>query len=114
LGPTPDALCTTCGELLDWFRSFYADEKGLDLGKITAETRFLDLSADSLDYVEWVIEAEEQFGVVIPDATAERMMTVGDFLGYIRANTGGGKLPGKWSPPSSRGSDAMWDRQVDG
>jgi acyl carrier protein len=106
-------LCPECGKLLDWFRSHYADVKGLDLTKITTETRFIDLSVDSLDYVEWVIEAEERFGVVIPDQDAERLMTVGDYLGYIRLSMGGAKPSGGWSPRSSGGSDPMWDRQLD-
>lgn len=111
-GLTPDALCPACGRLLDWFRGYYADEV-LNLEKITAETRFDDFSADSLDDVEWVIEAEERFGVIIPDRDAERIRTVGDYLGYIRANMGDGKSPGGWSPRPSGGSDPMWDRQVD-
>jgi acyl carrier protein len=112
IGLTPDALCPACGRLLGWFRGYYASEP-LDLGTITAETKFTDFLADSLDYVEWLVEAEEHFGVVIPDRDAERMTTVGDFLGYIRLCQGAAKPPGGWSPRSSGSSDPMWDRQVD-
>ena len=84
-----------------------------EIEKTTTETKFHDLSVDSLDYVEWVIEAEEQFGVVIPDADAEWFRTVGGFLGYIRDSIGGIKLPEGSLPRSSRDSDPMWDRQVD-
>jgi acyl carrier protein len=110
-GLSTDALCPPCGRLLDWFRAFYVDEEELDLGKITAETRFLDLMTDSLDYVEWVIEAEEEFGIVIPDRDAERLQTVGDYLGYIRLHAGKSveqALHRTWG-----GSDPMWDRRVD-
>jgi acyl carrier protein len=99
--------------MLDWFRDHYADVEGLDLGKITTDTTFIDLSTDSLDYVEWVIEAEEQFGVVIPDTAVERIRTVGDFLRFIQANTGGKKSLKGRSLRSSGGSDPMWDRQMD-
>jgi acyl carrier protein len=85
----------------------------LDLEKMTAETTFHDLSVDSLDYVEWLVEAEERFGVVIPDGTAERMRTVGDYLEYIRISIGGAKPPEGWSPRSSGRTHPMWDRQVD-
>lgn len=109
-GLTCDALCPPCGKLLDWFRNYYAAEP-LDLGTITTETRFTDFLADSLDYVEWLVEAEEQFGIAIPDEDAERMTTVGHYLLYIRLHAS--KPLGEWSPRSSHGSDAMWDRQLD-
>jgi acyl carrier protein len=110
-GLNADALCPACGHLLDWFRGFYVDEEGLDLGKITAETTFLDLSTDSLDYVEWLIEAEQQYGIVIPDQDAERLRTVGDYLGYIRF--GARKPLEQWPQRISGTSDPMWDHQVD-
>ena len=37
-----------------------------------------DLGADSLDLVELVMAFEEEFGVDIPDETAESIRTVGD------------------------------------
>jgi acyl carrier protein len=76
-GLTSDPLCPACGRLLDWFRGHFADAV-LGLEKITAETTFDDLGADSLDDVEWAIEAEERFGAVVSDAAAQRMRTVGD------------------------------------
>jgi acyl carrier protein len=111
-GLTPDALCPICGRLLDWFRGHYADE-GLDLTKLTAETTFRDISADSLEDVEWLVEAEEKFGVVIPDADAARMKTVGDYLGDLRLSMGGARpSPGQLSGMPSE-LDPMWDRQID-
>ncbi|WP_165226888.1 phosphopantetheine-binding protein [Aquisphaera insulae] len=100
-----DALCPTCGKLLSWFRSKFSEEKGLDLRSLTALTTFRDLSTDSLDHIEWVMEAEGQFGIILTDAVAERLLTVGDFLGYIRAHAGG---------TSPAGSNVMWDPQIDG
>ena len=43
-----------------------------------------DLGADSLDQVELVMAFEEEFGVDIPDETAERIRTVEDI--YKLAN----------------------------
>jgi acyl carrier protein len=111
-GLSPEALCPACGKLLDWFRAFYAAEPFLDLSTITTETRFIDFLADSLDYVEWVVEAEEHFGVVISDRDTERLRTVGDYLRFIRANMGGGTPSGGWSSPYA-GSEPMWDRELD-
>ena len=45
----------------------------------SSSDRFVeDLGADSLDLVELVMAFEEEFGVDIPDETAERIRTVGD------------------------------------
>jgi acyl carrier protein len=86
-------LCAECRELLRWFRSYFADVPKLDLLTITPRTRFIeDLALDSLDYIDWVLEAESVFGVRIPDRDAERLRTVGDYLGRLR-NDGARWLP---------------------
>lgn len=42
-----------------------------------------DLDVDSLSMVEVVVEAEEQFGVKIPDDEVKNLKTVGDAVAYI-------------------------------
>ena len=42
-----------------------------------------DLGADSLDAVELIMALEEKFGIEIPDADAEAMLTVNDAVRYI-------------------------------
>jgi len=42
-----------------------------------------DLSADSLDLVELVMAAEEEFGVVIPDSDVENIVSVKECIDYI-------------------------------
>lgn len=42
-----------------------------------------DLDVDSLSMVEVVVEAEEQFGVKIPDEEVKNLKTVGDAVAYI-------------------------------
>ena len=77
--------CAECRELLRWFRSYFADVPKLDLLTITPETRFVDdLGADSLDYIDWVLEAESVFNIRISDHDAERMRTVADYLRRLR------------------------------
>ena len=44
------------------------------------------MGADSLDTVELVMALEETFGIEIPDDKAEKIITVGDAVGYIKAN----------------------------
>ena len=43
-----------------------------------------DLSADSLDIVELVMNIEETFEIEIPDSAAEKIVTVGDVVDYIQ------------------------------
>jgi acyl carrier protein len=42
-----------------------------------------DLDVDSLSMVEVVVEAEEKFGVTIPDDEVKNLKTVGDAVAYI-------------------------------
>ena len=42
-----------------------------------------DLGADSLDAVELIMALEEKFGIEIPDADAEAMLTVDEAIKYI-------------------------------
>ena len=42
-----------------------------------------DLGLDSLDMVELVMSIEEVFGLVVPDDAADRLITVGDVVGFI-------------------------------
>lgn len=71
--------CVECRELLRWFRSYFADLPKSEVSVITPCTRFFeDLGVDSLDYIDWVLEAACVFDVHISDRDAERMRTVGD------------------------------------
>jgi len=57
---------------------------GVDKGEITRDTSFVnDLSADSLDTVELVMEFEDEFEMSIPDEEAEKIQTVGQAIDYI-------------------------------
>lgn len=42
-----------------------------------------DFKADSLDAVEIMMDLEDDFGLAIPDAAAERVHTVKDIVDYI-------------------------------
>ena len=45
-----------------------------------------EVTADSLDTVELIMEFEKEFGISIPDDQAEKIQTVGDAISYIEAN----------------------------
>ena len=63
------------------------DHLGVDEGKVTPTSKFIDdLGADSLDTVELVMAFEEEFGCEIPDDAAETILTVKDAINYIDSN----------------------------
>ncbi|MDQ1287875.1 MAG: acyl carrier protein [Actinomycetota bacterium] len=43
-----------------------------------------DLEIDSLDMMQIVVDAEERFGVRIPDDEVKNLKTVGDAISYIQ------------------------------
>ena len=54
---------------------------------VKMESTFIDdLGADSLDIVELIMALEEEFDIEIPDADAEKVVTVGDVVDYIKEN----------------------------
>ena len=54
---------------------------------VTLEASFInDLGADSLDIIELVMALEEEFDMEIPDADAEKIVTVNDVVEYIKNN----------------------------
>ncbi len=58
---------------------------GANKEPVTLETSFVnDLSADSLDIVELVMEFEDAFDMNISDDDAEKIRTVGDAVNYIK------------------------------
>ena len=63
------------------------DLLGVDEARITPEARFReDLEADSLDLVELIMAFEDKFGAEISDEVAQKIVTVGDAVGYIDAH----------------------------
>ena len=57
---------------------------GIPAADVTLEKSFTDdLDVDSLSMVEVVVEAEERFGVKIPDYEVKNLKTVGDSVAYI-------------------------------
>lgn len=61
-----------------------AEQLGAEKDKINKDTHFVnDLSADSLDVVELVMELEEEFDINIPDDAAEKIQTIGQAVDYI-------------------------------
>lgn len=63
------------------------DRLDVDEEKVTLDATFKeDLGADSLDIVELVMEMEDEFDIEIADEDAEKIVTVGDAVEYIKAH----------------------------
>ncbi|MDH4155320.1 MAG: acyl carrier protein [Nitrospira sp.] len=66
-------------------KKIIAEQLGVEEDEVTAEASFVeDLGADSLDTVELVMALEEEFSIEIPDEDAEKILTVGKALDYIK------------------------------
>ena len=64
-----------------------SEQLSIDPEEITMESSFIDdLGADSLDIVELLMALEEEFDIEIPDEEAEKLVTVGDAVDYIKNN----------------------------
>jgi acyl carrier protein len=66
-------------------KEIIVEQLGVSAEQVKHEARFIDdLGADSLDTVELIMALEEEFGVEIPDEDAEKMVTVGDAVNYLK------------------------------
>jgi hypothetical protein len=52
-------LCPECAHLLRWVQGYFAGVLDPVL-QITTETTFNELGVESLDYMNWILEAEER------------------------------------------------------
>ena len=66
-------------------KKIIGEQLGVEEDEVTPEASFVeDLGADSLDTVELVMALEEEFGIEIPDEDAEKILTVGKAMDYIK------------------------------
>jgi len=69
-------------------KQIIVEQLGVDEAEVTPTASFVDdLGADSLDTVELVMALEEHFDIQIPDEDAEKIVTVGDAIQYIKDNS---------------------------
>jgi len=72
--------------LFEEIKMIVSEQLGVKLDEIKPTASFRDdLGADSLDAVELIMALEEKFGIEIPDADAEAMLTVNDAIKYIES-----------------------------
>ncbi|MBR2241201.1 MAG: acyl carrier protein [Clostridia bacterium] len=72
-------------EVFEKVKNIIVEQLGATESSVTMEASFIDdLGADSLDIVELIMALEEEFDTEIPDADAEKVVTVGDVVEYIK------------------------------
>ena len=74
-------------EIFEKVKEIIVEQLGVTETSVTLDASFIDdLGADSLDIVELIMALEEEFDTEIPDSDAEKVVTVGDVIDYIKEN----------------------------
>ncbi|HED23604.1 MAG TPA: acyl carrier protein [Firmicutes bacterium] len=66
-------------------KEIIAEQLEVAVDKLSIDTTFEDIDADSLDIVELVMALEEEFDLEISDQEIENIKTVGDVVKYIES-----------------------------
>ena len=73
-------------EILAGLAEIVNEETGIDAASVQSDKSFTDdLDIDSLSMMTIVVNAEEKFGVTIPDDEVKNLKTVGDAVNFIVA-----------------------------
>ncbi len=68
-------------------KEIIVEQLGVNESEVKPEAKFVDdLGADSLDLVELVMALEEEYNMEISDEDAEKILTVGDAINYIKGH----------------------------
>jgi len=68
-------------------KEIIVEQLGVNESEVKPDAKFVDdLGADSLDLVELVMALEEEYNMEISDEDAEKILTVGDAIEYIKAH----------------------------
>lgn len=71
-------------ETFNKLKELISENFEIDAAKITENLNFKDdLDADSIDFVEFILALEDEFGAEIPDEDAAELLTVGQAVDYI-------------------------------
>ena len=74
-------------DIAERVKKIVVEHLGVEAAQVKEDAKFIDdLGADSLDTVELVMAFEEEFAIEIPDDAAEKILTVGDAIGFITGN----------------------------
>ena len=63
-------------QVLEDVRAIISEQLGTDIKEVKADSKFVDLGADSLDTVEIMMALEEKFDIQLDEEGAEKISTV--------------------------------------
>ena len=82
-------MAFTTDEVLAGLAELITDETGISADEVALDKSFTDdLDIDSISMMTIVVNAEEQFGVRIPDDEVKNLKTVRDAVGFIASAQG--------------------------
>ena len=72
--------------IFEELKSIIVDQMGVNPDEITMDTDIIkDLSCDSLDMVEMLMEVENRYGFEVDDSDVTSLATIGDVVKYIES-----------------------------
>ena len=75
-------------EIVSGLGEIVEEVAGVSADEVTEDKSFVDdLDIDSLSMVEIAVQAEDKFGVKIPDDELANLKTVGDAVKYVAKNS---------------------------
>ena len=78
-------MALTDQDILTGLADIVNEETGVDVADVQLDKSFTDdLDIDSLSMMTIVVNAEEKFGVRIPDDEVKNLNTVGDAISFIQ------------------------------
>ena len=81
-------MAATEQEILEGLGKIINEITGIPVSDVTPEKNFVDdLDIDSLSMVEIAVQAEDKFGVKIPDDELAKLTTVQDAVDYISSHS---------------------------
>ena len=73
--------------MLERIQEIVAEQLGINPEDVRPDASLIeDLGADSLDIIELLMAFSEEFDIEIPDEEVENMVTINDFMDYLREN----------------------------
>ena len=70
----------------DKIKQIIAEKLEISMEQITDDAKFIDdLGADSLDVVELIMTLEDEFEIEITDEEAEKIITVGNAIDFMKS-----------------------------
>ena len=82
-------MALTEAEVLAGLAELVNDETGISADSVQMDKSFTDdLDIDSISMMTIVVNAEDKFGVKIPDEEVKNLITVADAVNFIAANHG--------------------------